>query len=331
MKYDIITIGGAVQDEFIHTSEGVLIDNPKDKLKQTLFGFEYGAKITVDQSDVAYGGGAANAAVACSRLGLKTAILASVGIDQRGLDIYKNFKQNKVATNLIQTTKTSPTGYSVVIVGKDGEHVVFPVRGANSELKINWKASRNLSKSSWLFLTSLSGEWQKILQDIFRSKGKAQLAWNPGHVQLQAGYKILKPYLELTTVLILNADEGLELLAGLPKYKNKSKTLPERSESIAEEIQKLGPALVVVTNGAEGAVVFDGENRYHFKPKKIKKVINTIGVGDAFGSTFVAGLHLFGDINKAIELAGLNAASVVSGHGAQTNLLHKQQLYGKKN
>jgi sugar/nucleoside kinase (ribokinase family) len=328
MKYDVIAIGGAVEDQFIHTAEGVLISNPEDKLRQNLLGFEYGAKVLVDNSETAFGGGAANAAVAFSRLGLKTAILSCVGVDQRGLDIFKNFKQNKVATKLIQTTKKEPTGFSVVVVAKSGEHVVFPVRGANNELKVTWSAGRNLGKSRWLYLTSLSGDWQKTLHSIFSNKGRAQIAWNPGHVQLMAGIKFLKPYLEHTTVLILNVDEALELLSGLTQYKTKKKALPEKIDDIVKAVHSLGPKLVLVTNGAEGALAFDGEKKYRFKPKKIKQVMNTIGVGDAFGSSFVAGLQLFGDVDKALELAGLNSARVVAAHGAQENLIFKKQLYG---
>lgn len=327
MKYDIITIGGAVEDQFIHTSEGVLIDNPKDKLRQRLLGFEYGAKILVDRSETAFGGGAANAAVAFGRLGLKTAILACVGVDQRGLEVKKNFKRNKVSTKLIQTTKQEPTGYSLVVVAKEGEHVVFPVRGANNELKVSWRAGRALNKASWLYLTSLSADWPQTLHGVFANKGQAQIAWNPGHVQLKAGIKSLKPYLEHTDVLIVNVDEALELLSGVSQYKTKKKALPSKIDDIVRAVFQLGPKLVLVSNGAEGAHAFDGEKTYAFKPKKIKKVVNTIGVGDAFGSSFVAGLQLFGDIDRALELAGLNSAQVVAAHGAQEKLLYKQQIY----
>lgn len=331
MKYDIIAIGGAVEDQFIHTNEGVLISNPKDKLRQNLLGFEYGAKILVDNSESNFGGGAANAAVAFSRLGLRTAIIACIGLDQRGQEISKNFKRNKVSTKLLQTSKIEPTGFSLVVVAGSGEHVVFPVRGANTMLKISWSAGRNLSKSSWVYLTSLSGEWQKILHSVFSSKSQLQIAWNPGHVQLMAGIKFLKPYLVQTSILILNIDEALELLSGLAQYRTKKQALPENIEDIARAVHGLGPQMVLITNGDKGALVFDGEKNYRFKPKKIKKIINTIGVGDAFGSSFVAGLYMFGDIDRALELAGLNSARVVSAHGAQTNLIFKQQLYVQKN
>ena len=48
MKYDIIAIGGAVEDITFYTNEGVLLDNQKNLFKQKLLAFEYGAKIKID-------------------------------------------------------------------------------------------------------------------------------------------------------------------------------------------------------------------------------------------------------------------------------------------
>ena len=50
-------------------------------------------------------------------------------------------------------------------------------------------------------------------------------------------------------------------------------------------------------------------------------------MGDAFGSSFVAGLELYkGDIQKAMNLAARNSASVVSMLGAQAGLLRKKDI-----
>ena len=48
MKNDFITIGGATEDITFYTTEGVVIDNSKDLLRQKLLAFEYGAKIKID-------------------------------------------------------------------------------------------------------------------------------------------------------------------------------------------------------------------------------------------------------------------------------------------
>jgi ribokinase len=329
-KYDFITIGGATQDISIITNDGVIIDNKKDLLRQKLLAFEYGAKIPVERSEQFFGGGAANAAVCLGRLGFKVGSLVAVGPDQYGSEIIANFKRNKVKTGLVQRVASESTGFSFVVSGKDNEHVVFPVRGANHHLSVNKKVGRQLAKSRWLYLTSLSGDWHKTLAHIFDYAKHAQIAWNPGQIQLEAGINVLAPYLKHTSILILNADEARQLLVSDPKNKKAPKAFYQNIEKMAVALAGYGVSIVLITNGEQGAGVYNGSRFYSFKPKKINKVTNTVGVGDAFGSSFIAGLELYHDINKALQLAGNNAASVVRHHGAQPGLLFKKQIYGKK-
>lgn len=50
------------------------------------------------------------------------------------------------------------------------------------------------------------------------------------------------------------------------------------------------------------------------------------GVGDAFNSTFAAGLNLYqGDIKKSLHLAAKNTASKIAHFGAQNGLIKWQK------
>jgi sugar/nucleoside kinase (ribokinase family) len=326
MKYDFITIGGITEDFFIYTHEGVVINNKKDPLKQRLLGFEYGAKILVDQAENFFGGGAANAAVAFARLGFNTAALLAVGSDLRGQAALKDLKQNKVSLKSIQKIKNQLTGYSAVIVAGDKEHVAFPVRGANHFLRINLKQNKELKQTDWVYLTSLSGEWQTNLEELFKIVPQVKIAWNPGHIQLSAGLKVLKKFLALTSVLIVNVDEARELLLSDLKQTKISADDLKKTEMLAKALAQLGPEMVVVTDSSKGAVVWADNHKHTFKPEKINNTLNTVGVGDAFGSSFIAGLKLYNNIDLALKLAGRNAARVVRSHGAQIGLLYKTQI-----
>lgn len=330
MKYDFITIGGAVEDILIYTKQGVVIDNKKNPTCQKLFAFEYGAKVLVEQAETSFGGGAANASIALSRLGFKVACITAIGKDQRGSEIIKNFKANKVDTSLIQKIKGQLTGFSAIIAGRDREHVAFPVRGASHYLTIGRSEKRAICSTAWLYLTSLSGEWQNVLEQIFNSDLPGKIAWNPGQVQLQAGLKILKNYLAKTELFILNLDEAVELLMTENKINKKQAKIDLTIESVAKGLREYGPRMVLVTNGAKGAVLVTDSGVNKFKPQKIAEVLNTVGMGDAFGSSFLAGLNMFdNDIEAAFELAGLNSHRVAMSHGAQPGLLYKKQVNEK--
>ena len=102
MRYDLVTIGGAVEDITFYPEDALVIDNKQDILRQRLLAFEYGAKIKVKDAHYTFGGGATNVAVSASRLGLSSACICAVGDDYRGKQIIQNLKKQKVAVKYIQ-------------------------------------------------------------------------------------------------------------------------------------------------------------------------------------------------------------------------------------
>lgn len=322
-KYDFITIGGATEDITFYTHEGLLIPNRKDILRQKLMAFEYGTKIKIDGSHSTFGGGAANAAVSLSKLGFKSASLIAVGRDRRGNEILENLKKNGVDIKLVQRVKNIDSGFSFLLVGGDNEHIVFSNRAANDELRFTIYDLRMIKKSNWIYITSLSGEWREILEKVFKVKD-VKIAWNPGHIQLDAGYNAIGEYLKKTEVLIVNKDEAIELVVSKKLYKQKPFDFLNNVENLIKIIHSWGPKIAVITNGKYGAHAFDGNKLYKQAIIKEKRRVDTTGVGDAFGSAFVAGLELYkGDIKKAMQLAARNSASVINKQGAQNGLLSK--------
>lgn len=326
MKYDIISVGGATEDITLRTMEGLLIDNKRDVLRQKLFAFEYGAKVKIDESHSSFGGGAANVAVAARLLGLKSATVVAVGNDPRGHAIIKNLKDRGVGTSLVKKMEKESSGLSFLLVGRDNEHVVFSARGSNSRLEISNSDLADLRRSKWIYLTSLSGKWELVLRKVFSLKN-AKIAWNPGHIQLRCGMKKIGAYLKKTSVLVLNKDEAVELVLSSGKYRSKPAEFLNVTENLLDILKSFGPEIVVITNGQFGAHAYDGET-YFYQPVHKGKPVDTTGVGDAFGSSFIAGMEIFrNDIKKAMDLGARNSASVISVEGAQKGLLKKQDIY----
>lgn len=337
MKYDLISVGGATEDITFYTAEGVLIDNKRDPLKQELLAFEYGAKIKVNKTHSSFGGGAANVAACFSGLGFKAACLAAVGDDERGEDIINNLKKKKVDTELVQVIKGEGSGFSLILVGQKNEHIVFSNRAANSKLQITGRDLGKLKNTRWIYLSSLSGEWRETLAGIFSVKRVTphvsdknvgvKIAWNPGHIQLNYGKAVLGKYLKKTEVLIVNMDEAIELVVSDKRYGHKDLRFLNNPKNLLTIIKDWGPKIVLITRGKYGASAYDGEQFYFAPAIRERKRIDTTGVGDAFGSSFIAGLELYqGDIAKAMKLGAFNTASVISIQGAQNGLLTKKDL-----
>ncbi len=320
-KYDIITIGGATEDITFYTREGILIKNKKDILRQKLLAFEYGAKIKIDKAHSTFGGGAANAAACLARLNFRVAAMVAIGDDSRGERIIANFQKQGVNTSLVKKIKDIETGFSFLLVGPGNEHIVFSNRAANSKLQITKEDLNNLKNCQWIYLTSLSGNWRSVLRCIF-SLNKIKIAWNPGHIQLNSGIKTIGRWLTKTEVLVLNKDEAIELVVSDKQYRNSSSRFLNNIKNLLKILKEWGPNIMVITNGRYGADAYDGVNFYYQPALKEKRRVDTTGVGDAFGSTFIAGLNIYNrDIQKSMHLAARNTASVIAKQGAQNGLI----------
>ena len=324
MNYDFLTIGGLTEDIVFFTDKGVLIDNSADILRQKLLAFEYGAKIGIKDFGYYFGGGASNTAVNLSKLGFKVAVIAKIGEDERGARILKNLKDNKVNSTLIEVDKNSGSGFSFILNNKK-DRIIFAYRGSNDNLRIGDSHGKIISQSKWVYLTSLPDNYIDSLKVVFNNKNK--IAWNPGLNQLSQGANRIKSFLKKTDILMLNKDEGLELIKNTDGFSKMSDNFLNNSRNLIKILKSLGPDKIILTNGVKGAYFYDGVNFYHQEIIKGQQRVDSTGVGDAFNSTVLAGLEKFkGDFKKAMLMGVKNTASVVSVSGAQNGLLPLKKL-----
>lgn len=323
-RLDCLVIGGATQDVMFYTDESVILNNPKDITRQKLIGFEYGAKLSAQAAYFTLGGGAQNVSVGMSKLGLKVGILTAIGGGGIGDEIRQNLKDYKIDQSLVKFYPKDRSSFSFIVnTGKFNEHVIFTYRGANFLIKIA-PADLNKVKTGWYYITSLQGDnWRANLRTIFKHsrKQKVKVAWNPGGTQLGAGYKYLRKYIKQTEVFNINKDEAIELVLSYGKQVT-------NIQRLLLTIKSWGSEMVVITDGASGAYVFDGKKIYYRKAFKIKG-IDTTGAGDSFGSTFVWGIIKLKSISKALRAGIINSNNVITAIGAQNGLLTARQLKNK--
>ncbi len=322
--YNFITIGGATRDISFFTDQGLLIDNKSDILHSQLLAFESGAKIKVDRFNYSFGGGAANAAVCMSNLGLKIACLASVGDDQVGRLIKANLRSRGVSTALVQTIKGMESSSSFILIESSGERIIFAQRAANIKMKINKRALDSLKRVKNVYIASLAGDWLYNLRQIFSAIGhnSHRIFWNPGMTQYLGGVDPIANFLKKVTVLSSNKDEVLELMMATPKYRSLGKKFLNQEENLIKLMFKLGPQLVVLTLGKAGVIAYDGQRIYRRQIIKEKKIVDSTGIGDVFNSSFAAAYTIYqGDVEKSLELALRNASAKVGHLGAQNGLL----------
>lgn len=325
IKLDILTIGGATRDITFYTKEGEIVKG-KDLTEQKMIAFDYGAKMVIDEVYYTAGGGACNTAIGLSKLGLKTGIISALGKDDNGHDVLAELNKNKVDTSMVRIINGAKTAFSFVVnLEKSKEHILFTYRGASTLLETP-KSILAKVQPKWIYITSLSEKnWKKDLDMIFTyamDKG-IKTVWNPGNKQFQAGFKELARYLSMADVFIVNRDEATELVSSAINSK-KDKRLKD-IKFLFNELKNAGVNIAVITDGPNGAYGYDEEIFYAPIYKEVAR-INTAGVGDAFGSAFLAGYIYKQNIVDALKWGIINSAFTTSQVGAHKGLLKKGQI-----
>lgn len=359
---NILTIGGATQDVFLHYEGTDFMTITKKNAIANYMLFQSGEKKEIDIVNYDTGGGATNAAVSFARLGFNAACFCSTGNDQASSAIHAKLNQEGVNTEFIYTNQTVPSGQSFIINSQNGEATIFAYRGANSSLPANQIPTDYIKTCKQLYITSLSNESANILPQITQlaKQYNVPVAINPGISQLAHGTKILKESLSNIDILILNSAEAQIFMLALVQSDNTYKdslescdqnnptginldnnqayllcgplAYEDRFFSIRQffkEVLRMGPRIVVVTNGCNG-VYAASEQQVIFCPSAKIPVSNTVGAGDAFGSCFVASLLLGLSIEDAVINGNINSASVLQHPGAKTGLLTQAQLQNQK-
>ena len=117
-----------------------------------------------------------------------------------------------------------------------------------------------------------------------------------------------------TGVIFVNKEEA-EILVG------DSTTVSD----LLYRLHRLGPDIVVITDGPNGAFASDGINQF-FLPIFPLKVVERTGAGDAFATGFVAALYHGNTIKEALRWGAANSASVVTKIGPEDGLLKLTEL-----
>ena len=337
----VLAIGGATLDTIISYENMESMTHRKEEFEQTYLLLREGAKIEVMEQKYFSGGGATNAAVSFKRQGLDVRLFCKIAKDLPGEMILNELNACGIDTSSVRFSEQEGTASSFVVPSLSGDRTVFAYRGANATLLSEELPLQDMKGVDFVYITSLSKASSLHLPELVEAafKSKIPVAVNPGISQLKLGSGFLKEALSGIEILITNYEEAQQFMLSLlvhQQNKNIQKwdvtgilmQEPFSLKAYFEKILSLGPKVVVVTNGREGVYVAT-EKGVFFHPIQEVKVVNTLGAGDAFGSSFVSFYYQGFGLEKAIRAGIANSASVVSYSDAKTGLLTQEVLIKK--
>jgi sugar/nucleoside kinase (ribokinase family) len=314
-QLDVLAIGDVVTDAFIKLSDDqARVDKEQSGLRLSM---PYATKVPFEQAEVIPAvGNAANASVAFSKLGLKAGLVANVGADSSGRDILTALHKNKVDTRFLHINHGKVSNYHYVLWYKEDRTILI----RHEEYDYNLPHFRIIDIPKWIYFSSVSKnalEYHDELAEWLDGHPPVKLAFQPGTFQLEAGPRRLKRIYARSEVLAVNREEAVTICGG-----NRADI-----HDLFDRLHDLGPKIVVISDGHDGAYASDGVNRYKMPiyPDP-KKPYERTGAGDAFTSTFVAALMRGGNIESALYWAPINSMSVVQKVGAQAGLLSESEI-----
>jgi ribokinase len=226
------------------------------------------------------GGKGSNQAVAAARAGARVSFISKLGRDALGDIARQTYREEGIDTRHLLDTEAATGAAAIILDAKSGENAIIVVPGACFGLTPEEVAeARDLIAESAVFLTQL------------------ELALPTVGFGLELAHS-----LGVTT--ILNPAPGCELRDSV--YPNCDFLTPNESEAevltgirvrsvddaerAADALLGRGVGTVVVTLGAQGALVKNRTLREHVAAVDAGSVLETTGAGDAFNGGFAVAL-----------------------------------------
>lgn len=235
------------------------------------------------------GGKGLNQAVACARMGARTAFAGCVGDDGAGEMLRAVLDHEGIDTSLLVTVD-APTGRAFINVDRNGENEIVVVSGANALVTVPELPSASV------VLLQLEIPLA-VVEGVLRSAKAmgATTVLNPA------------PAAELSPAILANVDV----------------LLPNETESAAlggtRALLGRGVRTIVTTLGDKGAAIEMAEGRIDIAPHRVTPV-DTVGAGDAFTGALCSQLAVGRTLEEAARVGAVAGALATTVAGAVPSL-----------
>lgn len=263
----------------------------------------------------AHGGKGANQAVAAARAGAEVSFISSLGEDEFGQRMLRDFRQNGINTDYIKQAAGIPTGTASIWVDAQGENSIAAAPGANNQLTPEYiDECRILLSGADLILLQLEMPFEttEYIIDFCASLGKKiMLNAAPAH---ELERKHVKPLHSL----IVNETEAA-MISGMPVESR------DEVQAAAKALLDMGSQIVVITLGAQGAF-FMSKREQQFVDTYPVKPVDTTAAGDVFCGVLASQIIKNRKLVDAIKYANAAAALSTTRAGAQPSVPSRTEI-----
>lgn len=323
-KYNVYGIGNALVDLEFKVSYDFIKEHQVPKGLMTLVDEEKQNRLinAINHNNIVKksGGSAGNTVMAVSQFGGKSFYSCKVSNDEYGDLFIKDLKDSGIETNLDKIEREAgATGKCLVMITEDADRTMNTFLGVTVDLSINEVDEDAIRQSEYVYLEGYPVTSDSAFDALRYTKKIAEESGvltsltlsDPSIVRLfkERFFQLIGASVDL---LFCNEEEALE-------FTNTSNILDAR-EALKKDAKRF-----VITQGANGAMIYDGDTFIDIEPYPVTAV-DTNGAGDMFAGTFLYGLTNGLGYAGAGKLASLASSRVVSQYGPRLTFDKVQEI-----
>lgn len=323
-KYHVYGIGNALVDMEIEVTPDFLLKANVEKGVMTLVDQkrqdELLTQVDGHQHKRSCGGSAANTIIAVSQFGGRSFYSCKVANDEPGDFYFEDLVSNGVATNLHGERESGVTGKCMVFITPDADRTLNSYLGITETFSEAELQTDDLKDSEWLYIegylvTSTTGRAAALKAKSFAENNNVKTAIT---LSDPAMAKFFKEGLEEMVgsgvdLLFCNEEEALAF------------TGQEKLEEAFNELKKVAKSFAI-TQGPQGALLFDGEKEIDIVTNKVDAV-DTNGAGDLFAGAFLYAITHGHSFAEAGKLACASSGELVQRFGARLPAEMPKKIY----
>ncbi len=260
-------------------------------------------KMKADASRQAGGGPVATGLVAAAKLGADTAFIGTLADDASGQFLRADFEKYGVKTDLIATLSGYRSFSSTLLLAADrGTRTCVFDRGNLPPTVLNAAQRTAIAETTILMVDGNDLEAAVEGATVARAAGKRVLYDCGGN------YPEVARLLAVSDILIPSEEFALA--------ETGCKTATDAAKALFDTYH---PAVVVITQGKRGGILFDGTHTIAY-PIYPAQVVDSNGAGDVFHGAFAAALLRGYDYLTCCHFASATSALKCTGIGARESV-----------
>ncbi|WP_410211098.1 adenosine kinase [Aquirhabdus sp.] len=256
------------------------------------------------------GGSGANSIYAFSALGGQAFYACRVGNDDLGQFYLKDLAAANVHVSPI-SEGTGTTGTCLVLITPDGERTMHTHLGITTDLSIDQVDLKPLQSAQYLYIEGYLATSQTAREAVRHARAQARA--QKTKIAISLSDPAMVQYAREGLVDLI--DDGVDIL-----FCNELEAQMFTGEAVLEQALSVlltHSKLVVITRGAEGALIGYDDVIIPVPPQVAPQVLDTNGAGDAFSGSFLFGLSRGFTLSDCGFLATAISSTLVGQFGAR--------------